>query len=88
MLFVEESNVLNKDETDIIEEMIWPFKFQLTIAEDDFNKDKKTLFATYIWNGARALCNYLLKDNNRIKIENKSIVEFGKFTRLLLPSLI
>lgn len=61
------------------EHLLW-----LQIAEDDFNAEKKTLFATMIWHGARALSNYLASDVSDF-IKGKSIIEFGAAAGL--PSL-
>lgn len=61
------------------EHLLW-----LQIAEDDFNAEKKTLFATMIWHGARALSNFLASDAPGF-IKGKSVIEFGAAAGL--PSL-
>lgn len=47
----------------------------ISTAEDDFNKEKKTLFATHVWNGSLVLARKLLDYRNYI--EGKAVVEFG-----------
>lgn len=64
--------------------IIGPHTFSLQVAEDDFNSDKKTLFATMIWHGARALSNYLVHDVPE-SIAGKTVLEFGAGAGL--PSL-
>lgn len=75
------------DEGDQIftEEVIGPYSLWLSIADDDFNANKKTLFATMIWHGARALSNYLASEVPNL-IKGKSVIEFGSGAGL--PSLI
>lgn len=48
----------------------------ISTAENEFNKGKKTLFATYVWSGSIVLSN-LLCDLYRDLIVDKSVVEFG-----------
>lgn len=50
--------------------------FVLTTAEDDFNPEKKTLFATFIWNGAKVLAAFLLGEGAGL-VQNKSVIELG-----------
>ena len=69
----------------IVNEVIGPYEFQIVSAEDDFNSNKKTLFATMIWTGARVLSNYLLT-NVSSEIENKSVIELGAGSGL--PSMV
>lgn len=66
----------NEEEIAFTEEIVGPHHFWLKIAEDDFNTDKKTLFATMIWQGARALSSHLAV-NAKDKIVGKSVIEFG-----------
>jgi len=77
---------------DTIEDKIWKeeqindeenLKFYIKFAEDDFNEDKKALFATMMWPGTRALCSFLAAS---VRCEGKSIVEFG--AGVGLPSLV
>eukprot|EP01038_Epipyxis_sp_PR26KG_P015008 gene15008-20193_t len=60
--------------------------FRLVVAPNDFNKDKKCLFATMIWQGSILLSEFL---NQRsivdIYIKGNSIIEFGSAAGL--PSL-
>ena len=67
------------------EERIGPYTLFLQVADDDFNSDKKTLFATMIWHGARALANHLIWHVSD-SIIGKSVIEFGSGAGL--PSLI
>ena len=69
----------------IVNEVIGPYEFQIVSAEDDFNSNKKTLFATMVWTGARVLSNYLLT-NVSSEIENKSVIELGAGSGL--PSMV
>lgn len=52
------------------------FDLMISTAENEFNKGKKTLFATYVWSGSIVLCNQLI-ENFRYLVENKRVVEFG-----------
>ena len=74
------------DEIDTLTvEKLGPFSLSLQVAEDDFNDGKKTLFATMIWHGSRALAEHLIShfsDN----VQGKSVIEFGAGAGL--PSLI
>lgn len=54
------------------------YLIRLSIAADDFNDKKRSLFATMIWNGAKVLAEFLSEDFNVKKfIRRKSIIEFG-----------
>lgn len=77
--------VVNNEE----DEAVSAFTFgniQLTIstAEDDFNQDKKTLFATHVWNGSIVLSRMLVVHRN--SIEGKSVIEFGAASGI--PSML
>lgn len=75
-----------EDEIEIFTiEAIGPYEFSLQVAEDDFNNAKKTLFATMIWHGSRALSKHLLSHVSD-SIRGKSVIEFGAGAGL--PSLI
>ena len=74
-----------EEEIPYIEEKIGPYTFWLKVAEDDFNAEKKTLFATMVWHGARALSNYLADDVPQ-SIIGKNVLEFGAGAGL--PSLV
>lgn len=80
-------NDCNCDEGEKIfaEEVIGPYSLWLSIADDDFNANKKTLFATMIWHGARALSKYLASEVPN-SIKGKHVIEFGSGAGL--PSLI
>lgn len=57
----------------------------IEIAEDDFNADKKTLFATYVWSGSKVLANYLV-NRGRKYVEGRTVLEFGAAAGL--PSIV
>jgi predicted nicotinamide N-methyase len=48
---------------------------ELTLPPDERNSDKKTLFATFLWNGAISLAEELLVRANIIK--GKRVLELG-----------
>ena len=73
------------DEGEWTEEKIGSFKFTIKVAEEDFNAEKKTLFATMVWSGARAVSNFLLSEKMLEKIKNQTIIELGSGAGL--PSL-
>lgn len=58
--------------------------FTVEIAENDFNSDKKTLFATFVWNGSKILAEHLIENGESI-LKGSSVVEFGSAAGL--PSL-
>jgi EEF1A N-terminal glycine/lysine methyltransferase len=58
-------------------------RLSVKVAEDEFNREKKTLFATYVWSGARVLASVLSSSVDRI--EGKSVIEFG--AAAAVPSL-
>ena len=58
--------------------------FQIFLAEDDFNRDKKTLFATHLWSGSRLIAQFVLR-LKREELINKTCVEMGSGAGL--PSL-
>jgi EEF1A N-terminal glycine/lysine methyltransferase len=51
----------------------------------EWNAEKKTLFATYIWHGARAIAEYILH-NFKDSIMGSSVLELGAAAGL--PSLL
>lgn len=82
--FDENSITTSEEDNNIIIERIGYYTFKLSLSEDDFNINKKTLFATVIWEGSRALSMYLIE--NKERIVGKSILEFG--AGVGLPSLV
>jgi len=80
-LFGTEQTAVTTNTVDISE-----FSFALNVAEDDFNSNKRCLFATMIWSGARVLADYLSSDSNRAKLVGKSVIEFGAAAGL--PSVL
>jgi EEF1A N-terminal glycine/lysine methyltransferase len=52
--------------------------FSIRLAGDDANEDKKCLFATYLWNGAKILSEFLFNRYNfPEKMKGQSVVELG-----------
>lgn len=76
---------IEEDDEDIIKEIFQEFQFKVKIPEAEWNEEKKTLFATMIWNGSRNLAHYLI-ENKEEKVINKNILEFG--AGVGLPSLV
>lgn len=75
----------NDDNDNEIEEItIGQYKLIIIAPENDFNSNKKTLFATIIWSGSRILSEYLIR--NDIMIKDKCCIEFG--AAIGIPSLI
>ena len=58
--------------------------FCFRLAESEVNRNKKTLFATHLWEGAKILTLKLLTDFSDL-IRDKTVVEFGAAAGL--PSL-
>lgn len=59
--------------------------FEVKIPEAEWNDEKKTLFATMVWNGAKSLGHYLIQ-NARDKVVNRRVLEFG--AGVGIPSLV
>lgn len=64
------------EQNEVSEVKIKNMTFIVRIAEDDFNIEKKTLFATHIWNGAKILSTYLV-DNVMDRIRGNTVLELG-----------
>jgi nicotinamide N-methyltransferase len=79
-------NVNKEDVFETQSVSIQEFTFNLSTAEDDFNKDKKCLFATMIWSGAKILAEHIANEKTRSKLKCKSILEFGSAAGL--PSML
>lgn len=60
------------------------FQFVLKVAEDEFNSNKKSLFATFIWSGSIKLAEKLIEYRETIK--DSTVLEFGAAAGL--PSLV
>jgi predicted nicotinamide N-methyase len=74
------------DEDDEIHtETIGNFQFRVKIAEAEWNDEKKTLFATMLWNGAKNLGHYLINQASD-KVIERSVLELG--AGVGLPSLV
>lgn len=65
---------------------IGTFTFYLTLAESEFNEEKKTLFATHIWHGSRTLATYLCSESELHRFSGASVLEFGAGAGI--PSLV
>ena len=77
MLFLNgETEAEEEEEQPWVEEVIGTHTLFLRTALDDFNSDKKTLFATLVWNGARSVARHLF-ENAPHAVAGKSIVELG-----------
>jgi len=50
--------------------------YHVGLAEDDMNASKKTLFATFLWSGARVLSEYLTLHACEL-VQGKAVVELG-----------
>jgi predicted nicotinamide N-methyase len=74
---------LNDEE--IHTELVGNFQFRFKIAEAEWNVEKKTLFATMLWNGAKQLGNHLINQASD-RVIGKSVLELG--AGVGLPSLI
>ena len=81
MLAFDENETTGED-TEILE--ILGHRFSIATAPDDFNADKKTLFATMVWNGSKVLAQFIL-ENCDLYIRGKRVIEFGAGAGL--PSL-
>jgi predicted nicotinamide N-methyase len=69
---------------DVIDVLIGDKSYFISLAEEEFNKEKKTLFATHLWPAATQLSLYLI-DNPHL-INDRKIIEFG--AGAALPSLV
>eukprot|EP01041_Mallomonas_annulata_P013649 gene13649-28991_t len=82
---MEEGNSGSGDDLEISLENIKGYTLQISIAEEDWNKERKSLFATYLWSGSRILSEHLV-ENHSSNIDLKSILEFG--AGVGIPSII
>lgn len=82
------NSLLNIDDGDdnIVESAIEEFKILLSVAENDFNENKRCLFATMIWSGATVLARYLASSGERHRVINRNVIEFGAAAGL--PSIV
>ena len=60
------------------------YEFNLNVADDEFNANKKSLFATFIWSGSIKLAEKLVEYKD--SINGRSVLEFGAAAGL--PSLV
>ena len=58
------------------EEVVCGERFLIRLAETDRNSERKSLFATYLWNGSRVLANFLFEEL-RSTSQSSSVIEFG-----------
>jgi predicted nicotinamide N-methyase len=76
---------VDEEENDVLMVDISPgLQIKLYTAENDFNAEKKMLFATYVWSGSAVLAKELIKVRNLI--ENSTVIEFGAGAGL--PSIV
>lgn len=67
----------DEKEEEMMEIEITPtISIKLRTAEDEFNKEKKTLFATHLWNASRVLSKYLV-EHVGLDISLNSVIELG-----------
>lgn len=67
--------VSNKEDESVSKFLFGDIELTISTAEDDFNQEKKTLFATHVWNGSLVLSRKLMEHRN--DIVGKSAIEFG-----------
>lgn len=82
------NSLLHSEDSDenVVESVIEEFQLSLSIAENDFNENKRCLFATMIWSGATVLAKYLASRSERHRIADCSVLEFGAAAGL--PSIV
>lgn len=73
------------DEQEPVKYVFRDFELMISTAENEFNKGKKTLFATYVWSGSVVLCNKLI-EAFQDEIQGKRVVEFGAAAGI--PSIV
>jgi nicotinamide N-methyltransferase len=64
------------DESSMMNITVGAVQLRVTTAENDFNAEKKVLFATYVWNGAKVLGEFILSDGAPM-ISGRTVVELG-----------
>jgi predicted nicotinamide N-methyase len=64
------------EEEDIIRLDISDHNFLLSTAAEEYNFEKKTLFATVIWEGSKVLSRFLFDEGHHF-VSNSKVVEFG-----------
>jgi nicotinamide N-methyltransferase len=73
------------DDVAATEVSVGDFTIILKVAENDFNAEKKTLFATTLWHGAKVLAQQIA-GNLATRIKRASVIEFGAAAGL--PSIV
>lgn len=81
-----DSLLADESDENIVETSIEEFNLVLSIAENDFNENKRCLFATMIWSGATVMAQYIASSSERHRILKKSVIEFGAAAGL--PSIV
>lgn len=85
----KESKESDEEEIEIHSETIGQYHLKVRIPEEEWNQEKKTLFATMIWHGARNLSHYLIQNYSEYRknsLDSFSVLEFG--AGVGIPSLI
>ncbi len=80
----EEEDQCEEPAPPLIVKVASDLEVKLMTADNDFNCEKKTLFATYIWPGSIILAEELFM--KRKLIENATVIEFGAAAGL--PSIV
>lgn len=84
MIFQEDAECLETREVITI----GGHEISIGLPDDDFNKERQTLFATHLWKGAIELANFLVESSHTDPtfIQDRHVVEFGAGAGL--PSII
>lgn len=82
-LFQEEDDCTDSELLSIDLTTNRPVTLEISLAENDFNKEKRSLFANYLWHGSRVMSDYLIK--NKAFVVDKTVLELG--SGVGLPSL-
>ena len=77
---------ISDSDSDVITEVVASVTLHLKLAESEYNEDRKTLFATHIWHGSRALANYMASSFSVERLNGSSVLELGAGAGI--PSLI
>ena len=75
-----------EEDSDVVDVVITPdISVRVGTAEDEFNAERKTLFATHIWHASRLLSLYIA-ENKVENIRSHLVLEFGAGAGL--PSIV
>jgi predicted nicotinamide N-methyase len=82
----EHSSDEEKEDADIVDVIVTPdISVRLGTAENEFNAERKTLFATHIWHASRLLSSYIAENKLEV-IRSHRVLEFGAGAGL--PSIV